>query len=141
MALTGVNVGSGLVRVREPSPTADVVDQNSVEARGGELHIPEKGLKSASTFEVQPTLAGVLVGLDDLHAVRLGVFSNCRSLVLRGVALMLGGHAHILGNRDEPSGALISVGHCVVRGHGQRFPSRTMYSATVGGRFEGLVTL
>ncbi len=47
---------------------------------------------------------------------------------------MLGRHAHILGNRNEPIGRLNSSGHCVVRGHGQRFPSKTIYSATVAGR-------
>lgn len=102
---------------RKSPPAADVVDQYGLKTGGRELHIVGKGLQGAATFQVEAALARIFIGPDDAHAMRLCIVGNGRGLALGRVALVLGGHAHILGNQDVPIERLHGVGHNVMRKH------------------------
>jgi hypothetical protein len=57
-------------------------------------------LQGGPAIDGQPTLTLVGIGPHDLDAAPVGVFLNLVSLVVGGVLLMLGGHAHVLGGTE-----------------------------------------
>ena len=57
-------------------------------------------MQGRAAIDGQAAFAFVGVGADDLDVAPLGVFLNLVGLVVRGVLLMLGGHAHVLGGAE-----------------------------------------
>lgn len=86
-----------LVRILEPAPSADIVDEDDLEVGGPGLDLSDQTAKAIATLDPKTALPGVLVGADDPHAMRLGLGPNGLGLVLGGVPLVFGRHADILG--------------------------------------------
>ena len=99
-ALADVFVISRLVRILEATPAADVIDQDQVEVGVAGLDIGDELLQRGAAIDGQPALALVGIGAHDLNAAPVSVFLNLVGLVMRGVLLMLGGHAHVLGGTE-----------------------------------------
>ena len=100
--LAGKLVGRTLVRVLEAAPAADVIDEDQLEVGVFRLHIRQQGLQPFAPADVEPALALVRVGPDDLDVVVLGVVADPVRLVLGRVLLVLGRHAHIFGGAPAP---------------------------------------
>ena len=96
LALADVLVIRRFVRVLEPPPATDVVDQDQVEVGVAGFDIGDQALQRGAAVDGQTAFALVGVGSDDLDVAPLGVLANLVGLVVRGVLLMLGGHAHVL---------------------------------------------
>ena len=62
--------------------------------------IGNQALQRGAAIDGQAAFALVGVGADDLDIAPVGVLLDLVSLVVRGVLLMLGGHAHVLGGAE-----------------------------------------
>src|SRR5271167_3400986 len=96
-ALADVLVVCTLIRILEPAPAADVIDENCTEVSLASFHIMDQLLQSVSPFDPEATFAGVGVSSNDHHAAPLGIVPNDIPLVFRGVLLMLSRHANVFG--------------------------------------------
>ena len=85
----------GLVRVLKSSPSADVVDQDGLELGMPVRHIGDELLHAGAPDDLEAALSGVDVGLNNFHAVRIGIALDRDELVLGRILLVLGGHAHV----------------------------------------------
>lgn len=85
-----------IVRSLKPAPAAHVVDEDSSKIRAPALDIGNQSLERVPSLDPQPAPAFVGIGSDDLQTMPIGIKPDRFGLVLRGILLMLGGHAHIL---------------------------------------------
>lgn len=90
-----------LIRVLEPTPAADVIDQDRAELGGAASHVGEQLLQGLPSVQGQPAPPRVLVGLDDLESAARRVLGDGFGLVLGRIPLMLRRHAHILRRADR----------------------------------------
>jgi len=100
-ALELVFVKSRLIRVLKPAPATDVIDQHQGEIRHTRFDIGNQLLQGCPPAEGQATFTLVGIGAHDLDVAPLGVLQNLVSLVVGGILLMLGGHAHVLGGAQQ----------------------------------------
>jgi hypothetical protein len=85
-----------LVGVLKASPSAHVVNQDVTVIGSPRLHVLEQLNQSGSVLQTKPALSGVTVRLDDRYLVQLRVGRDHGRLVLEGIALVVGGHPHVL---------------------------------------------
>ncbi len=91
-----VLVVGAFICVLEAAPSADVVDKNDVEIRPSRRDRFNQLFQGFPAFDPQPALSFIGVSADDLHAAPCSVGLDCCRLVFSRVALMIGGHAHVL---------------------------------------------
>ena len=102
--LADVLVVGALVGVLEPAPAAYVVDQDGRIVGMPRLHVLDHRPQRVSSLDLQPALAVVGISADDFVAAFGRPLADHVGLVLRGILLVLGGHADVLGRTDELGG-------------------------------------
>lgn len=91
-----VFVVGAFVHILEASPPADIVDKQRGEICPPVLYIRHQLIQAFTTCNIQSASSKVRVFTNDLHLVGGSILADHLKLVLRGVLLMLGGHAHVL---------------------------------------------
>ena len=83
--------------MRQPPPSANVVDQDQVKIRPAGSNIVDQALETGPAGEAQAALAVIGIGADDLDAAFLRILPDCCRLILGGVALVVGRHPDVFG--------------------------------------------
>jgi hypothetical protein len=86
----------GLIHILESSPTADIVGQYNLGARRATNNVLNQLTKTMPTIQDHSALPGVCIRVCHDEGVFRGIPCDCRSLILKGVLLMLGGHPQVL---------------------------------------------
>lgn len=71
-----------LVGILEPSPARDIVDKDRAEPGRAKFDISDHLLQRVTATGDQPAFGIIRIGLDDLNATALGIFTDGLSLVL-----------------------------------------------------------
>ncbi len=121
-ALADVFVIGAFVGVLEPTPAADVVDQDDLEIGAAPLDVGDEPRQRIAALEPQPALALIGIGADDRDAVIGGVAADGVALVLGRILLMLGRHAHVL--RGAHLGRAVGAVDCDLIGRRMGLPLR-----------------
>ena len=93
-------VVGAFVCVLKPPPATHVVDENDAEVGTPRPDIVDQLLQCVPAVDSQAALPVIGVGTDDRDAALLGVPLDDIGLILRRVALVLGGHPHVLRGSD-----------------------------------------
>src|SRR5690606_18592567 len=86
---------TALVGVLKPTPTTDIVGEDALEVRVPAFDLGDHAAQAVASPDVQPAFPGVLEDAHDLHVPAGGILLDPVELILGGILLMLGGHAHV----------------------------------------------